>query len=117
MEGMGGISENWWVGVLASGVVNEEEEAMQRTFSVMFWAVVPLVQKGEVLVVGGWDVSELDGDAGRGVEVFDCTIGGEGGMMGVEIGSVEVEVFDCVIGGGGVGGGGGITEPSTTANV
>lgn len=35
MEGMGGISEK---------------------FVVMFWAVVPLVQRGEVLVVIGWDI-------------------------------------------------------------
>lgn len=33
-----------------------EERWKGRTFVVMFWAVVPLVQRGEVLVVIGWDI-------------------------------------------------------------
>lgn len=65
----------------------------------MFWAVVPLVQRGVVLLVvgGGSDGPELEVDADWGVEVFGWTIGGGGGMMGVDSGSIEVEVFDCMI--------------------
>ena len=63
-----------------------------RTFVVMFWVVVPLVQIGVVLlVVNGWGVCGFGGGGGGGeIELFEGTIGGEGGGMEVDTGGVEV---------------------------
>lgn len=55
---------------------------------VMFWVVVPLVQRGVVLlVVNGWG----GGSGGGGeIELFEGTIGGEGGGVEMDTGGVEV---------------------------
>ena len=76
---------------------------------VIFWAVVPLVQNDGVLVVSGWGIGEIDVDAGCGIEVFGCIIGGESGGMGVDTGSIEVALSSCVTGG--------VKEPTTTTAV
>ncbi len=60
-----------------------------RTFWLIFWAVVPLVQKAGELLLGGWDVEEINVDGG-------------GCGADVDVGGVGLEVFDCIIGGGGI---------------
>ena len=67
-----------------------------RTFVVMFWVVVPLVQRGVVLlVVDGWGICDFGVDGGGGggggeIELFERTIGGEGGGIDMDTGGVEV---------------------------
>ena len=90
-------------------------ERKGRTFVIMFSAVVPLLQRGVVLLIRGWDVEEFDVDGG-GIEIAGCNGGDGGGDIGVDTGAIEVEVFNCAIGGG-AGGAGGIVlvpEPTTT---
>ena len=86
-----------------------------RTFVIMFLAVVPLLQRGVVLLIRGWDVEEFDVDGGSDggggrTEIASCNGGGGGGGMGVDTGAIEVEVFNCAIGGGVVL----LPEPTTT---
>ena len=83
----------------------------ERTFVVMFWAVVPFVQRGGALVFCGWDFCRSDVDGGGGeIEVFGCSIGGGRGGMSVDTGGNKVEVLDCIIGGR-------VTESTTTPGL
>lgn len=72
---MGWREENCWL--VNWGFVDEGGRRVGRhTFSVIFWTVMPLVQRGRLLGGGGgWDGPEPEVDAGWRVEVFGCSIG------------------------------------------
>lgn len=102
MEDQGGWGDGGELGELWGGLVGavfgkcvRRGGGEGRTFVVMFWVVVPFVQGGVVLlVVGGWGfcgfgVDDCGGGGGE-IELFERTIGGEGGGMEMDTGGVEV---------------------------
>ena len=70
---------------------------------VTFLVVVPLMQRGGVLLTAGWDVEEID--------VAGCNVGGASGVMGVDTGDIGLEVFNCFDGKGGL-----VVDPTPVPN-